>query len=415
MTESSVITGKRPSWLPALGYPQYRLIWFSLLGTSVGRWIETVVVAWLVLELTNSPFLVGLLGTCRFASMVLGPFCGAVCDRFNRRFILLTAQIAYGTASLIVLALFSFRLIEVWHLFVFTIVGGICYTFDFATRYTVVTDIIKSHHIVSAASLLHAANGITSIVGPLLGGGLLESIGASGSFVLISACFVFSLVTLLKLRVKANPVAGKGESIWSNLASGLRYIREDRVLFSLVLVAAVVNLFVFPYSYTLMPIFARDVLNTGASGFGMLMAAIGAGALTGSFVTGVLPPSMNRSKLLIVSLVFWPVILVTFALSESFYLSMILLIVSGLVQGVAMVLIQALLLIRSTEAMRGRVAGARALAISTLSLGALLTGYEARLWGAPAALIINASVYVLFTAFVLGWASGLFGRRPSPG
>ena len=119
MTDTIIIRAERHSFLPALQYPKYRLLWFSAIGTYIGRWIETTIGAWLVLELTDSFFLVGLLGACRFASMILGPFCGTISDRLNRRIILLTVQLTYGAAALIIFLLFSSSQLQVWHLFVF--------------------------------------------------------------------------------------------------------------------------------------------------------------------------------------------------------------------------------------------------------------------------------------------------------
>jgi MFS family permease len=405
MNKSRGISRERHILLTALGYPQYRLLWISGLNAWVGRWIETVVCAWLVLELTNSPFLVGLLGTCRFASMLLGPFCGTVCDRINERLVLLAVQVVYGTASLTVLALFAFAQIEVWHLFVFTFIGGLCFTFDFSARYSIAVGIVKDHHIVSSISLMQVASGATSVVGPLIGGSLLEVIGATGCFTLIAVSFLLSWLALLPLKVVAKAGMSNRGSIWRELVSGLRYIKGDRLLLSLVFMAAMVNLFIFPYSYTLMPIFARDILGTGAGGFGQLMAGAGLGAILGSLVVGSLPQYANRGKFLIGAILAWPVILMALSFSKSFQISMALLMMAGITQGISMALVQALLMIRSTEEMRGRVSGARAFAISTLSLGTFLTGYEASLWGAPTALVINTSVFILITTLMVIWVS----------
>jgi len=411
MTEPIRITAEQRSLFPALGYPQYRFLWISALGAYIGRWIETVVGAWLVLELTNSPFMVGLLGTCRFTSMLLGPFCGTISDRFSRRSVLLVAQLVYATSSFIVLILFAYSQIEVWHLFAFTLIAGTCFTFDFSTRYAIAADIVKSQHIISSTSLLQVAFGVTSIVGPLLGGSLLEVIGASGCFTLVTVSFVLAFAALLPIKIQTQVKLNNYDSIWKNLAKGLRYIKEDRVLFSLILIAALANLFIFPYCYTLIPIFARDVLDTGASGFGQLMAAIGLGAIIGSLITGILPQSANRGKLLIAAMIAWPAILMIFSFSASFYLSLILLIIIGTAQGISMVLIQALLLMRSSKEMRGRVSGARAFAIGALPLGTLLTGYGASLWGAPIVLITNSSASILITIFVAIWASELIRHK----
>ncbi len=389
------------TFLPALAYRQYRLLWLSGLSAWVGRWIEMVVSAWLVLELTDSPFLVGLLGTCRFASTLLGPFCGTVCDRIDRRLILISVQVAYGCSALFMLALFAADCMAVWHLFVFTTIGGICFTFDFAARYSVAAGVVREPHIISSISLLQVANGVTSVAGPLIGGSLLEVIGASGCFTLIAAGFALSTLALLPLKTPLRP-AGNGRcSLWQELLSGLRYIRDDRVLSSLLVIAALVNLFIYPYVYTLMPIFARDVLGTGSSGFGQLLASVGMGAVLGSLAVGFSPRFATRGTALIGSLLAWPAILLALSFSRSFGLTMGLLILAGLAQGISMALLQALLLMRSSDEMRGRVSGARAFAISTLSLGTFLSGYEASLWGVPLVLVVNSSVFIVITAGML--------------
>ncbi len=411
MSKSFGISGEKHIFLPAFGYPQYRLLWISGLCAWVGRWIDTVVGAWLVLELTNSPFLVGLLGACRFASMLMGPFCGAVCDRTNQRFVLMAAQVIYGMASLTVLALFAIERIEVWHLFLFTLIGGLCYTFDFSARYSIAAGIVKDHHIISSISLMQVAGGITSIVGPLIGGSLLEIIGATGCFALMAVGFSLSFLTLLPLKIAERACPSSHISIWKELISGLRYIRGDRLLFSLIVMAAMVNLFIFPYIYTLMPIFARDILGVSAGGFGQLMAGAGLGAVLGSLVVGSLQQSANRGRFLVGAIMAWPLILVALSYSRSFFISMALLVSAGIAQGISMALVQALLLMRSTQEMRGRVSGTRAFAISTLSFGTVLTGYEVSLWGAPAAFIINSAVFMLIATLIVFWASELVRRE----
>jgi MFS family permease len=411
VTKSLGAGGERYIFLPALRYPGFRLLWISGLSAWVGRWIDTVVGAWLVLELTNSPFMVGLLGTCRFASMLMGPFCGTICDRTNQRFVLMAAQVIYGMASLTVLALFAVGRIEAWHLFVFTFIGGLCYTFDFSARYSIAAGIVKDHHMLSSISLMHVASGITSVVGPLIGGSLLEIIGATGCFALMAGGFSLSFLTLLPLRIEEKAYPSSRVSIWKELLSGLRYIKGDRLLFSLIVMAAMVNLFIFPYIYTLMPIFARDILGVSAGGFGQLLAGAGLGAILGSLIVGSLRQSANRGRFLVGAIMAWPLILVALSYSRSFFISMVLLISAGMAQGISMALVQALLLIRSAEEMRGRVSGARAFAISTLSFGTLLTGYEVSLWGVPAAFIINSSVFILIAILIVFWASELVRRE----
>jgi predicted MFS family arabinose efflux permease len=258
---------------------------------------------------------------------------------------------------------------------------------------------------------MQVASGVTSVVGPLIGGSLLEVIGSTYCFALIATCFFLSLVALLPLKIGAKAGLRNRSSIWKELVSGLSYIRGDRLLLSLVLIAAMINLFIYPYAYALMPIFARNILGTSASGFGQLMAGTGLGVVLGSLIAGSLPQSVNPGRFLIKATMAWPVLLMILSFSRSFRLSMALLIFAGIAQGITMALIQALMLKRSSEEMRGRVSGARAFAISTLSLGTFLTGYEASRWDVPTAFIINSAVFLLITALLVVRASELVRRE----
>ena len=199
--------------------------------------------------------------------------------------------------------------------------------------------------------------------------------------------------------------------MWENLIAGLRYVKNDKALLALIFLATLVNLFVFPYWFTLVPIFARDVLHTGASGFGQMMASIGLGAAIGSLATGSLPDVLNKGKLVIATIIVWPVVLIIFAASRLLPLSMALLLFAGAAQGMSMALIQSLLLMWSSEEMRGRVSGVRAFAISTLPLGNLLTGAGTSLWGAPLMLVINGSASILITILIAVWAAELRKRK----
>jgi MFS family permease len=398
-------------FLSAWRYPQYRLLWISSFSMYIGRWAETVVVSWLVLELTNSPFLVGLVGACRSAGMLLGPFAGTIADRFNRRRILLAVQITYGTAAMIIMILLLSSRFEVWHLFVFALVGGVCFSFDWPARYTVAADIVKTHHLLAAMSFLIVAMESTRLFGPLIGGSLLGIIGAAGCFALVTGCFLVSSLVLLPMKTTPQARQTVEGSVWANLADGFHYIKNDKTLFALILIAALVNLFVIPYWYTLMPIFARDILHTGAGGFGRLMAAIGLGATIGSLATGSLPDFLSKGKLLIAAITAWPAVLIIFSFSRLLPLSATLLVFAGGAGGMAMALIQSLLLMWSSVEMRGRVSGARAFAISTLPLGNLLMGAGASFLGAPMVLVISNSAAILIAVLIAIWAPSLRNRR----
>jgi len=126
------IVNERQDFLAAWRYRDYRLLWGCTLGIYIGHWIEAVVVSWLVLELTNSPFLVGLVGACRFIAMFLGPFCGTISDRHDRRRILIVVQLFLAATSLIMMGLILTSRLAAWHLFVFALVGSVGFTLNFS-------------------------------------------------------------------------------------------------------------------------------------------------------------------------------------------------------------------------------------------------------------------------------------------
>jgi MFS family permease len=343
--------------------------------------------------------------------MLLGPFCGAAADRFDRRRILILVQVVYALGSLAIMLLFLTSRLGVWHLFLYTVVGGVSYTFDYSTRHAVAADIVKRQHVVAAISLLYVSQGSTTILGPLLGGSLLGVIGASGCFALIAGSFCLSFLSLLPMKIEPPPRPLARESIWQNLVAGFRYIKGDRSLSALILIAALVNLFVFPYWFTLIPIFARDILHTGVSGYGQLMAAIGLGNTIGPLLVAILPASVHRGRLLVAVTVAWPVILVLFAFSHLFPLSLGILILAGLSQGMCMALIQSLLMMLSSEEMRGRISGIRAFAVGALPLGNLFTGAGADFWGAPTMLLVNLAAAIAIAVVIFTWASTLVKRQ----
>ena len=215
---------------------------------------------------------------------------------------------------------------------------------------------------------------------------------------------------ILPMKVTVSERAKNDDSVWQNLVAGLRYIKNDKALLALILLAALANLLILPYRYTLIPLFARDIFNTGASGFGELLAAVGLGATLGSLATGALPRTLNKGRILIAISIIWPALLMVLAATRLFPLSIVLLIVAGVAQGISMALIQSLLLLWSSAEMRGRVSGVRAFAISTLPFGNLITGTGASLWGAPLTLFIVSAAAILITALIAIWATQLRNR-----
>ena len=398
-------------FLSALAYPAYRYLWISTIGNTIVMSMEMVAIGWLVLELTNSPFLVGLAAACRSAGMVLSPFLGALADRFNRRNILVLERGASISYVLLLAVLYYTSLIQPWHIFVLVLIGGGFRALDFTTRMAIAPDTVESHNLASAIGLLFANQGISMAVGSLLAGYLLGIVGGGGSFLIMAALYLISCLLALPIRLKPAEKKQHVESVWGSMLSGINYVVRDRGLLALIVIAAIVNLFAFPCVVSLMPVFARDVLQLGADGLGQLTAAEGIGALCGSLLASSLGRFRHKGWLFIAFTIAWPAMLGIFSTLRLFPVNLTMLVLSGMSRGICLSFNQILLMAWSTEDMRGRVSGARMCVIAMSPLGSILSGAGAGLWGAATMVLINAVSCIFFTLVTVLWAPEIHRRQ----
>ena len=396
MVDSEAVPEPR-GFLAAFRYSNYRYLWGSVLGVATAVSMELVVMGWLVLELTDSPSLVGLVAACRFAGMGLGPFIGAIVDRFDRRRILIVMRVIGIIYTLTLAVLYYTLLLEVWHIFILAICGGVVRGFDFTTGHAAAADSVERHNLASAVGMLVVGMSTTRMVAPLIGGYLYEQIGAGGCFVAMSAAYLFACLSILPMRLVPKEKPASQESVWESVVGGFRYIVNDRAISALMILAAIANLFIFPCVMGIMPVFARDVLHVGSSGLGWRLSAEGLGGLIGALIISTLGRFKHKGWLAIAAMITWPVLLGIFASSRSFYISLALFVIVGIARGMAMAVIQVLILIWSPEEIRGRVLGVRQFAVAPMLLGNILSGAGAALWGAATVMVINALSSVFAT------------------
>ncbi len=399
------------SFLSAFHYHNFRYLWSSGLGVFAANSIDTLVIGWLVLELTNSPPLVGLIAACRYIGRGLGPFFGALIDRFDRRRILIVTRVIASTLALAFVALYYTSLLEVWHIFVLVFLGGIVHTFNQTTFQTLIPDTVESHNLSSAVGMQMLGWSTALMIGPVIGGYLYEHIGAGGCFAVIAAAFLVSCLLLFPLRLAAKEKPAHQESVWESLIGGIHYIVKDKALLALIVLAAIANLFVWPVVVSIMPVFARDVLYVSSSGLGWLITAEGLGGLIGALTVSSLGKFRHKGWLIIATLIAWSVVLVAFSSSRSFPISLALLVGVGIFRGLTFAIIQLLLLSWVAGGIRGRVMGVRASAVVMAPIGSIFLGFGADLWGVATAIMISASACILVTILTAFWAPELHQRQ----
>ncbi len=388
--------------LAALRYRDFRLLWIDTLFSSTGRWADVVVIGWLTLELTDSAWWVGVVAASKMAGYIAAPFMGVVADRVDRRLLLIAAAGVNLAVSVTMLLLYVSGWLALWHVIALALVSGVTWAVDNPSRNALVADLVETKDLTNAVALNAVAVEITVVVGPALGGLLIPVLGTGGAYGLIAGLFLVDVMMLLRMRSVKHVAQTVHESPVSSLLGGLRYAWGNQTVFILLMIAFLLNLLCAPYRYSFFPLFARYVLDVDATGYGMLTAMAGFGALVAGLAFVALGNVGGKGRLVLWSSLAWPAALLLFAVSTGYYFSLALSFLIGIAQAIAWTVIATLILGITAPPMRGRVMGLRTGVVIALPFGNFLAGAAAERFGAPLALGAYAVIaLVIMLAIVL--------------
>ena len=271
-----------PPALRAFAHRDFRLFFAGQLVSLIGTWMQAVAQSWLVLELTDSPFRLGLVGTLQFAPVLFLSFlAGALADRLPKRRVLVASQSVMCAQALLLAALVHGGHVQYWHVAVMATVYGLANTLDMPTRQAFIVEMVGRESLRSAIALNSAMFNAARVVGPALAGLVIARWGTALAFFFNGLSFVAVIAALLMLHAAGAPRAGRGHRLGEEIAEGVRYVlRTPRIALVMSLVMAV-SAFFFNYNI-LVPLLARDILGQDAHGFGLLMTSVGCGAVAGA-------------------------------------------------------------------------------------------------------------------------------------
>ncbi len=357
--------------------------------SQMGSQMETVVVVWYVLNLTDSPLLVGLTATARLGFNFLALFAGATADIVPRRTLMIIVQAVLASLAALMLVLIATDLIEVWHIFVITLLAGLARIFQMPTAQSLAVDSVVPERIPNAVALISAAMNLALIIGPILGGLLFDVFGPEGAYVMVASVYVLSGSLTFLIGETRVTIANKGESVFSLVAEGLHYVKGNQLLWSALFVAVIFNITGFSFHTTLVPIFAKDVLGQDSFGLGILISTFGIGGLVGSMFWASIPNVKHTGIFCFLAVIGWHSTMIVFAASTNFYLSVGILAVTGMMFSSSLVLVLTVLMKTGLPEFRGRLMGLRTLAIYAHAFGSLGAGAIAGVWGAPSAAVLS--------------------------
>ena len=381
--------GRAAAPISILKQRNFGLIWSAMAVSQMGSQMETVVVVWYVLNLTDSPFLVGLTATARLGFNFLALFAGATADIVPRRTLMIIVQAVLASLAVLMLVLIVTDLIEVWHIFVITLLAGLARIFQMPTAQSLAVDSVVPERIPNAVALISAAMNLALIIGPILGGLLFDVFGPEGAYVMVASVYVLSGSLTFLIGETRVTIAKKGESVFSLVAEGLRYVKGNQLLWSALFVAVIFNITGFSFHTTLVPIFAKDVLGQDSFGLGILISTFGIGGLVGSMFWASISNVKHTGIFCFLAVIGWHSTMIVFAASTNFYLSVGILAVTGMMFSSSLVLVLTVLMKTGLPEFRGRLMGLRTLAIYAHAFGSLGAGAIAGVWGAPSAAVLS--------------------------
>ncbi len=372
----------------------YRL-YFTGQGISlIGSWMQSIALSWLVYRLTGSVFLLGLIGFLgQIPTFLLTPFSGVLTDRFNRLRIMTLTQVFYMVQATTLALLVLFNAIEVWHLIALSVFSGIVTAFDAPARQSLVVDLIDNPDDLGNAIALNSAifNG-ARLIGPAIAGIAIAALGEGVCFAMNAASFVAVIGALLQIKLPPRKQAASTDNFKKSFSDGFRYTFQSIPIRRLMLLLATLGIIGMPF-IVLLPAYAKEILKGDSHTLGLLMSALGAGALTSSIYMASRKTVLGLGTIIAASFSVLGLALMLASFSQTLYASMIVFYFGGGAMILTLASMNTLLQTIADEDKRGRVMSFYAMAVmGTSPFGNLLAGTAASGLGIPIAMLIAGAI-----------------------
>ncbi len=373
----------------AFQYRDFRLLWFGACTSSVGTWMQKLAQSWLVLQISGSPFLLGLdafLGEIPiFLFSLIG---GVVADRTDRRHLLLASQFVQMASAFLLTALIAFDVVQVWHILTLSFIVGLAQAFGGPAYQALIPSLVKGEDLSNAIALNSIQFNLARVIGPMLGGLALTKLGAAWCFGLNGLSYVAVIISLIMLHIRFIP-AWTGESMVSSLKQGLGFIRRQSAMVSLIVLAFWMTVLGIPL-IVFLPVIVKDVFRQGPSVYTLFLSISGAGSVAGALVVAWLGNIRSKGRTALLMLLLLGASMTGFALSRSLVASSVLLFIGGAALIAVFSLVTSLVQLLTSDDMRGRVMSVYNVAFrGGMPFGSLATGSLVPVFSAPVVLACN--------------------------
>jgi predicted MFS family arabinose efflux permease len=373
------------------------LFWSSDLLASLGHFVQEVALYWIAYEITGSPMALGILGLCGAAPrLLLGALGGVLVDRYDRKRLLILIQFFSVLPVFMFLMLYTFGALEFWHLLAVEVLFGSIRAVNPSASQSILAELVPREHLMNAVSLYTIGFNFARIVGPSLGGVLILWIGVRGCYVVFLISLIFSGVGLMLIRLKDQRAANPEQDFVREFKEGFQYVWASPLIMSSIAAAYTFSIFIVTYQRFL-PVFAKEIFAVGPEGLGMLMAAPGIGAIASLTFLASVGERWNRAWLLWITTTVTPIFLILFCLSPVFWISVVLLGLVGAGQVSFRTISRVIIQVEAPRDLLGRVMSVFNMDQGMRSLGSVVLGVFATIFGASLGLALTAGVSLIVT------------------
>ena len=380
----------------SLYHRDFAIFWSGNFLSNIGTWMQYVALGWVILIISNSPFLLGLNGfLAQVPSLVFALPGGTIADRLNRRKLMLITQTSMMLLALLLAVLTSIRQITITEILAISLLTGVASALNYPAYQALIPDLIPRDDLMNGIALNSAQFNMSRAIGPTVAGLALGALGAAACFYLNSISFLALIIALLLITI---PPAQKDTDsrFWGSMLEGFRYLNEHRIIIVLLTVPAFLSLLGLPF-IVLMPAVARNMIGVGASGLGFLMGGAGLGAVAAALLIAARGTPENRGRLILTSATLFSLALILLSRVHSFWVAFLLLAVMGGTIVGALTLTNTTLQMTTPPELRGRVMAMYYMAMAGLMpFGSLQAGAIAQAMGTRFALGLGGAVCLVY-------------------
>ena len=381
----------------ALKSRNFRLFFMGQGISLIGTWMQRIALGWLVYRLTNSAFLLGLVGFVgQFPTFLLTPFAGVLADRLNRhRMVIATQTMAMIQASILAFLVLT-NLIQIWHIIGLSALLGIINSVDMPTRQSFMVEMVgKKEDLGNAIALNSSMVNLARLLGPSLAGFLIAAVGEGVCFLLNATSYLAVIIALLIMHLPPRQPKKRESHALQDLVTGFRYAFSFAPIRAILLLLSVASLTGMPYT-VLMPVFAKTILQGGPNTLGLLMGAAGLGALVGAIALASRSTVIGLGKWMVGTIITLGIGLIAFSFSRVLLLSMGFMLLTGFGMISLMAISNTILQTIVDDDKRGRVMSFYTVSImGMMPIGSLLYGSLAGSIGAPTTLVIGGTICLI--------------------